>query len=759
MSRKPPSSIIVGIRKLAEIEEVTHVGDLEWEEGLARWVARVELDIPGLPESEFVPRQSDWYVHIDPTYPVGKVRIYPAENGGIIGTFPHQLFNASQGRPWTKGEVCVARTGWMLNERGLAEAPDDASGKLSWSVQRLVEWTKQASKDALVQDGDPYELPPFPERGGDGLLVAFDERPRDLEEWSSRIGHAGYFEGVKNPSNESLLIVREFRGHNDVILHQPAWKSTLDVEEGDRHRGLWVLLESEPTLNPRSPPSTWGDLKKSCQDQGIDLVEKIEMLGDPLRDDKRHILLLGFPIPARFGEKPDRLHWQAILLPKLSKLQTEINGFRDHSALELKDSRMILRDTRNIEWVKSENWAPDQLQTRGAFNQELREATILLVGAGSLGSHVASQLVKGGVQKLIIFDGDEAKGGNLSRHILGLSAVGSNKANALAEYLDDLSIHTEVRACSENFPPSDEEVLEAVRNVDIVLDCTGSSGAAASLGQFPWKKRHLFVSASMGLGGHRLYFFSTDGSTFPDISFQAHLKPWLTDDRDRWGRSLAWEGIGCWHPVSVVREDDVALWASETCRHLDERVGRYDPLPKLDVLEKKAHQLGLVKTGVRLEDESERWQSDETNKSVLIHQEAVESLKRLCQEPTDREIGGILLGRYINGNTEALITEVGDPPPDSVRTPKEFTRGTKGVDEWLTEQYREYGRIYLGEWHFHPGQDPTPSPTDIATMHEIASDESYSCPEPILVVLGGPLDRFWVGAFDRKTGGYTELRR
>ena len=52
---------------------------------------------------------------------------------------------------------------------------------------------------------------------------------------------------------------------------------------------------------------------------------------------------------------------------------------------------------------------------------------------------------------------------------------------------------------------------------------------------------------------------------------------------------------------------------------------------------------------------------------------------------------------------------------------------------WRLEQRR----YYLGEWHFHPFSNPSPSSTDEKQMKIISEDKSYSCPEPIFFIIGG----------------------
>lgn len=65
----------------------------------------------------------------------------------------------------------------------------------------------------------------------------------------------------------------------------------------------------------------------------------------------------------------------------------------------------------------------------------LFDKKIIMVGAGTLGGAVASQLVRSGVGKLIIIDPDRMADANIGRHVLGADDLGRYKVHALAERL------------------------------------------------------------------------------------------------------------------------------------------------------------------------------------------------------------------------------------------------------------------------------------------------------------------------------------
>ncbi|WP_037248977.1 Mov34/MPN/PAD-1 family protein [Rhodopirellula baltica] len=110
------------------------------------------------------------------------------------------------------------------------------------------------------------------------------------------------------------------------------------------------------------------------------------------------------------------------------------------------------------------------------------------------------------------------------------------------------------------------------------------------------------------------------------------------------------------------------------------------------------------------------------------------ALISFCQQAGGIETGGILLGRYIEADSCALVTSVTGPPRDSKRTRFTFQRGVHGLQRLLDQLWRRNKAYYLGEWHYHPAPAPTASAQDNAQMQEIAGSEKYGCPEPLLLI-------------------------
>jgi len=121
----------------------------------------------------------------------------------------------------------------------------------------------------------------------------------------------------------------------------------------------------------------------------------------------------------------------------------------------------------------------------------------------------------------------------------------------------------------------------------------------------------------------------------------------------------------------------------------------------------------------------------------------VQKILELCTGSGANETGGIIVGFYNEEHNCAMATSISSAPIDSKSNRTSFFRGIRGIQTWLNHLWRVNQHFYLGEWHFHPNGAAFPSNTDINQMKNIADSDSYHCPEPILLIIGGDPTRNW----------------
>jgi molybdopterin/thiamine biosynthesis adenylyltransferase/rhodanese-related sulfurtransferase len=103
--------------------------------------------------------------------------------------------------------------------------------------------------------------------------------------------------------------------------------------------------------------------------------------------------------------------------------------------------------------------------------RRLKDARVLMVGAGGLGSPIGLYLAAAGVGRLGIVDFDVVDETNLQRQVLhGTKDIGGRKTDSARERLHDLNPHVEVVAHETRLDSGN--ALEILRGYDLVVDGT-----------------------------------------------------------------------------------------------------------------------------------------------------------------------------------------------------------------------------------------------------------------------------------------------
>jgi len=100
----------------------------------------------------------------------------------------------------------------------------------------------------------------------------------------------------------------------------------------------------------------------------------------------------------------------------------------------------------------------------------LRDRTVLLVGLGTGGAHVAIELAKCGVGHLILIDRDRLSAGNVVRHPGGISQVGRYKVNVLRDLILEKNPEADVSIHPVAVDYNNEDAIRAlVARADVVV--------------------------------------------------------------------------------------------------------------------------------------------------------------------------------------------------------------------------------------------------------------------------------------------------
>ena len=143
----------------------------------------------------------------------------------------------------------------------------------------------------------------------------------------------------------------------------------------------------------------------------------------------------------------------------------------------------------------------------GPGQQRLKNASVLVVGAGGLGSPAALYLAAAGVGTVMLADPDIVDRSNLQRQILYVETdVGRPKAEAAADRLAALNPHIFVAGFEGAFDA--ETADELIRGVDLVLDGTDDFATRFCVSDACVRQGKTLVSGAIGRWTGQIGVFS-----------------------------------------------------------------------------------------------------------------------------------------------------------------------------------------------------------------------------------------------------------
>jgi integrative and conjugative element protein (TIGR02256 family) len=135
------------------------------------------------------------------------------------------------------------------------------------------------------------------------------------------------------------------------------------------------------------------------------------------------------------------------------------------------------------------------------------------------------------------------------------------------------------------------------------------------------------------------------------------------------------------------------------------------------------------------------------NKYVLLSDAVLAKISRFVIEPETRlEAGGILIGNQRSPHVE--IVDCTTPLPGDRRLPNLFDRCDPGHQNSALTAWQNSGQTesFVGEWHTHPQDFPTPSSIDHKTWEKLLARAT----DPLVFLVLGRKG-FWCGLGYRRT--------
>lgn len=351
---------------------------------------------------------------------------------------------------------------------------------------------------------------------------------------------------------------------------------------------------------------------------------------------------------------------------------------------------------------------------------ELDRRKAVLIGAGSLGSHVAANLAREGHFTWTIVDDDILLPHNFARHALFPHDTGAPKAPALAHYVGELTGEP-AHGLKTNFLTADGSaqaaLVEAISNADLVLDASASVAVS----------RH--ISGLTGAARRVSIFFNPEGSAIVLLAESEDRRIRLHDLEAQYHRLLQVRTDLHAH----LRVSGDGLRYSGSCRAVTNRIpassaALLGAIASRAVVEAVKVPAARVSIWTVHDDFSVSLSHEdgEAVERIILGEWAinygayvVEEVKRLREESLPNETGGVLLGIVDTSRQTIHIVSAMAAPMDSTGSIHAFERGVVGLAEAVNEaSERSLHQVrYVGEWHSHPvGSSTMPSATDMRQL-------------------------------------------
>ncbi len=269
--------------------------------------------------------------------------------------------------------------------------------------------------------------------------------------------------------------------------------SAFSAAGGQRHAGRWTAL---PAGVPDPYPAL-SDILEAAVEASPKVLAKLKRT---LERDRKRATVDGWVGVTFVEEGPRRGEWR-----------------RGWVLLEVRLDRRGER--QSLRALRAQALTAAERARRIPELDGLADASMLVVGAGSLGSPIVFEFAKAGVGTTTVIDYDRYDVNNGVRHVLEPRWAGTNKALAVAVEAESLNPFVRVawHALRVGSGPDDNAQLERlIAEADVVVDATGSHQAARILQRRCREAHKTLVLAALTAGsyGGEVAVFRPDGPCF-----------------------------------------------------------------------------------------------------------------------------------------------------------------------------------------------------------------------------------------------------
>lgn len=152
----------------------------------------------------------------------------------------------------------------------------------------------------------------------------------------------------------------------------------------------------------------------------------------------------------------------------------------------------------------------EYLIKRGGIFNDIANKKVLIVGCGSIGGYLISEIVKAGIYKIGLVDMDVLSTDNIYRHILGMEFAGWYKTKAMIRYMKRSIPFVDIKSYEDTIEHLAENLLIDMNEYDLIISATGNHNVNRWLNKFLYENKidapaiYLWNEV-LGIGNHAIY--------------------------------------------------------------------------------------------------------------------------------------------------------------------------------------------------------------------------------------------------------------
>ena len=252
--------------------------------------------------------------------------------------------------------------------------------------------------------------------------------------------------------------------------------------------GVYINIEVEDFLFP--PDARYIDINEYFQNilRYVD-VKEFQAISSKISSDKLIIFAIKQP----------------------NGVSTVLGFLLEKCMISFENAVCRLRSVSQITPILIDRIDKQYLMTRSnEVSNILADKKVLLIGCGSLGGYIANELVKAGIEKMMLLDADHLYENNVFRHLLGLEYVGQYKCVALQNYFEKNIPDLKISSLAEKIEEAVQEGNIEFGEYDLIISATGDHNVNRWINQYVMSNKLMVPvvyawNEVLGVGNHVAY--------------------------------------------------------------------------------------------------------------------------------------------------------------------------------------------------------------------------------------------------------------